>query len=145
MEELKSCRICGRLFESDKSINVCPVCIASEDTDFIKIREYLYEHPHSSIYEVATVLGITINKIKSFLREGRIEIVEKDNQFLTCETCGKPIHSGRYCDECLKHNVSEVKGVFSGNPPSRLDSNSKSKQEETKLKFHSNGSNNYKK
>ena len=74
----------------------------------LKPSENTYiHHSLASIYEVATNLDLTINKIKHFLRDGRIEVVEKDNQFLSCKTCGKPIHSGWYCEDCLKQSKSD--------------------------------------
>jgi predicted amidophosphoribosyltransferase len=42
-----------------------------------------------------------VEKIKRFLREGRLEIVgDSGNMFLECEGCGKAIRSGRYCSDC---------------------------------------------
>lgn len=104
MDELKNCKICGKVYPSNEFANVCPNCTEHNENEFDIIREYLYTHPNASIYEVATNLDITINKIKHFLRDGRIEIVEKDNHFLACQTCGKSIHSGWYCDDCLKQS-----------------------------------------
>ena len=114
MEELKSCKICGKLYQPDALSHTCPNCAQKDEAEFNNIREYLYEHPHASIYEVATNLDVTINKIKHYLREGRIEIVEKDNRFLECEICGIPIRSGRYCDECVKNASHDYKSAFTG-------------------------------
>ena len=60
--------------------------------------------------------GFTINKIKHFLRDGRIEIVEKDNKFLSCQTCSKPIHSGWYCEDCLRQLKADSKSGLSVSP-----------------------------
>lgn len=109
MDELKSCKICGKVLQSSENTSVCPDCVSQYENEYEIIREYLYQHPHASIYEVATNLDITINKIKSFLRDGRLEIVEKDNQFLTCQTCSKPIHSGWYCEDCLRQSKLDQK------------------------------------
>lgn len=114
MDELKNCKLCGKLYQSNAITNACPSCIEHDIKDFETIREYLYQHPHASIYEVATNLEFTINKIKHYLRDGRIEVIEKDNHFLACETCGKPIHSGWYCDDCLKQPSRDSKVSHSG-------------------------------
>lgn len=109
MDELKNCSICGKVYQSNEFTNCCPNCIELENNDFEIIREYLYQHPLASIYEVATNLDLTINKIKHFLRDGRLEVVGKDNIFLSCKTCGKPIHSGWYCEDCLRQAKSDAK------------------------------------
>ena len=55
MDELKNCSICGKVYQSNEFINVCPNCVEHEENDFEAIREYLYQHPHASIYEVAQI------------------------------------------------------------------------------------------
>ena len=114
MDELKNCKICGRLFQTNGIKERCPICIDHDEEDFSKIREYLYVHPFAKIFEVSINLDISINKIKRFLRDGRIEIVEKDNQFLKCEICGKSICTGQYCDECCKSTVHDFRSYFVG-------------------------------
>ena len=116
MEEMKNCKRCGRLHQSNGFSNVCNYCHAQDEADFGKIREYLYEHPFAKIFEVSTSLDISVHKIKRYLREGRLEIVEKTNLFLDCEMCGKPICSGRYCDECFKKVSHDFKVIY--NPQS---------------------------
>ena len=96
MDELKNCKICGRLFQPIGFFERCPHCIDRDEEDFSKIREYLIIHPFAKIFEVSINLNISVNKIKRFLRDGRMEIVEKNNQFLKCEICGKSICSGQY-------------------------------------------------
>lgn len=135
MEELKPCKICGKLFQSNIYINACPDCITQDEADFESIREYLYQHPRASIYEVATNLDITISKIKHFLKEGRIEIVEKTNQFLVCESCGQSIRSGRLCEECAKQPVKEIKSTFFGSPSGKVDGASKQENTGSKISF----------
>ena len=114
MEEVKNCKICGRLFQPRGIYEKCPICIDRDEKDFLKIREYLYHHPLAKIFEVSTNLDISIIKIKRFLREGRMEIREKNNQFLKCEICGKSICSGQYCEECRKSNIPEIKSYYIG-------------------------------
>jgi hypothetical protein len=116
MDELSNCKVCGRVFQANELAKVCQNCTGQDESNYNKLRNYLIEHPRASIYDVATNLDISINRIKFYLREGRIEIVEKDNRFLLCEQCGQPIHSGRCCEECLhKHSTHDYKSVFVGN------------------------------
>lgn len=117
MIEVKNCKKCGRIYEAKYGVNMCLDCIQQDEKDFKKIKEYLYLHPFAKIFEVSTNLDISINKIKRYLREGRIEIVEKDNQFLKCELCGRSICSGQYCDECNKKANYNIKSTYIGIDP----------------------------
>lgn len=113
-----NCSRCGRFFESNGFITLCPNCYEKDQSDFEKIRQYLYEHPRAKIFQVSTDLDISVHKIKRYLREGRLEIIEKDNLFLKCEACGKAICSGVYCDECSKKSKNDFKAVYAGNSDS---------------------------
>jgi len=81
---------------------VCPTCYENDENEFQKIKDYLNVHPCAKIFDVVADLNISIKQIKRYLRESRLEILEKDNHFLLCESCGKSIRTGRYCDECYK-------------------------------------------
>jgi len=82
---------------------ICPECKRADEEDFKRVKEYLYENPGASLSQVSTALDVSVEKIKRFLREGRLEIVNQEgNFFLECERCGKAITTGRFCDECEK-------------------------------------------
>jgi len=54
---------------------ICQDCKKQDEEEFKRVKEYLYEHPKASIIEVSNALDISVQKIKSYLREGRLEIV----------------------------------------------------------------------
>ncbi|MCX7921291.1 MAG: flagellar protein [Clostridia bacterium] len=114
VEELRNCKICGRLFRSISDSSVCVPCMEQDEKNYHRIREYLIEHPLSKIFEVSNELSIPVSRIKRYLREGWLEIVEKDNRFLDCEICGTPIHSGKYCEQCAEKARHEYKSSYSG-------------------------------
>ncbi|NSW90057.1 MAG: MerR family transcriptional regulator [Firmicutes bacterium] len=108
MAELKNCKRCGKLFNYIGGIPICPACKDEEEADFQKIKKYLYENPGASISQVASDLNMGIDKIKKFLREGRLEIIGDDGiPILRCEKCGEPIKTGRFCDECSRSMSTE--------------------------------------
>lgn len=110
-----NCEHCGKVFNSNGFFKVCPGCMERDENDFTKIKEYLYERPCSKIFEVANDLNMPVKKIKRYLRENRLEIIEKNNHFLFCEMCGKPIRSGKYCDECYREFHRNFKTIYVGN------------------------------
>lgn len=121
MSDIKVCCRCGKILITGGFYDLCPECRQEDDSTFDTIRGYLYEHPYASLYEVSTNLNISVRRIKRYLREGRLEIVEKENIFLKCEKCGAPIQSGRYCDGCFAQSAHGYKGTLSQYTPSKTD------------------------
>ena len=129
--DIISCEQCGKLFNSMGFFKLCPVCTERDEKDFSMIKEYLCEHPLAKVFDVANDLSIPIKQIKRYLRESRLEIVEKNNKFLSCEDCGKPIRTGKYCDECYRKFHRNFSTAYVGNVnkkySSRINLNSTNK------------------
>jgi len=107
MPDVRNCRKCGRIFNYLGGPPICPACKQQEEEIFKKIKEYLYDNPGASVTQVSKDLDVSIELIKRFLKEGRLEIVGEEgrNLLLECEICGKAINSGRYCKECERDLV----------------------------------------
>lgn len=114
MDKFANCAICGRLYEANGFRSVCPECLQRDTADFDKIRDFLYIHPRAKVFEVSNSLDIPIPVIKRYLREGRLEIIEKNNRFLLCDKCGKPICSGTLCDDCRNQSPHDFKTFYTG-------------------------------
>jgi len=67
-----NCPVCGKIFDKQGFYEVCEDCFAQYETDFDKVRDYLYSHPNKNILEVSNATGISIDKIRTFLRQGRL-------------------------------------------------------------------------
>ena len=128
MPDVRNCRKCGRIYNYIGGAPLCPACKQLEEDDFQLVKNYLYENP--ALTQVSTDLEMSVEKIKRFLKEGRLEITNDDgNLILECETCGKSIKSGRFCAECerdlaagfrtaAKQIKSEIDSLSSTNPRS---------------------------
>jgi protein-arginine kinase activator protein McsA len=90
--------MCGRLFQSFGT-NMCPVCAEKMDRYFLKVKDYLYEHPDANVFDTSQETGVPEKVVLNFLREGWLSISGMGNM-LECEKCGAPIASGRFCLEC---------------------------------------------
>ena len=112
MDKFANCSMCGKLYESSSLRLVCNECVKQDMSDFDRIRDFLYVHPRAKVFEVSNSLDIPIPVIKRYLREGRLEIIEKNNRFLFCEKCGKPICSGTQCDDCLSQSPHDYKSFY---------------------------------
>jgi flagellar protein len=101
--DLKNCIECGRSFASKDGEKLCKRCLEKKvEDDFKKVRDYLYDHPGADIKEVSEVTGVEEKIILKLLRQDRIEVIDEENSILKCKRCGKPIKSGRMCDDCKK-------------------------------------------
>jgi hypothetical protein len=100
------------MFERIGLENVCPECAPKDEEDFRRIKEYLTEHPGASSNDVMRHTGVSLRQIKRYLKEERLEIVGDNKGFLRCELCGRPLNSGRFCNNCYREGIAmELKGV----------------------------------
>lgn len=114
MSDVRNCRKCGKIFTFLGGSPICPACKQLDEDDFKRVKEYLYDNPGSNLTQVSVELDISVEKIKRFLKDGRLEIVSEDgNMFLECESCGKAIKSGRYCGDCERNLASNLKSTAS--------------------------------
>lgn len=109
MPDIRNCKRCGKIYNYIGGPPICPACREKDEEDFKRIKEYLYQYPGATLSEVSSTLDISVEKIKRFLKEGRLEIVENGgNIILECEKCGKAIRTGRYCKECEKELSNDL-------------------------------------
>ena len=115
--EYRNCVRCGRVFNY-MSLPICEDCARAEEEDFIRIKEFLWENPHSNIIEISKATDVSEKRIMKYLREGRLEIENNDSApLLKCDRCGKPINSGRYCDSCIININSTISDLFEDKKP----------------------------
>lgn len=134
MPDVRNCKRCNKIFNYLGGPQICPVCKEADEADFRKVKEYLYDHPGATMSQISMELGISVDKITRFLKEGRLEIVENSgNLVLECERCGKAIRTGRYCEECSK----EVSRNFSSMAKEMRDriSSEKPKSEKSAMRY----------
>ena len=105
--ELKNCKKCGRMFSDTGGHEFCTKCRLEVEDHFKIVREYVYDHPGTTVNEVSEETGVPKEEILKYLREKKLELASvKDD--LKCQKCGKSIKSGRYCMNCS----SELKKGF---------------------------------
>ncbi|QNU67199.1 MerR family transcriptional regulator [Ruminiclostridium herbifermentans] len=77
MAEPKKCRQCGGTFLYTTNDDLCFSCIQKNELEFQKIKNFLKEHPRSSVALISTTLDISVATIQKFIDEGRLEMVDK--------------------------------------------------------------------
>lgn len=68
----KNCPVCGKLFDGQALYEVCSDCFEQNQNEFSKVRDYLYANPNKNILEIADATGVSINTIREFMRQGRL-------------------------------------------------------------------------
>ena len=112
MSDVRNCRKCGKIFSYMGGTPICQACKQLDEEDFKRVKDYLYKNPGSNMGQISEELEISVEKIKRFLKDGRLEITSDDgNMILECETCGKAIKSGRLCDECERNLAAGFKST----------------------------------
>ena len=107
--EIRQCDFCRMPYQS-LGTKICKDCSIALDEDFIKIREYLYDHDRAGVEEVCEETGVSKKSVMHLLKEERL-IVGDDgdsNSILRCESCRKPIRTGRMCAQCKKEVLSAI-------------------------------------
>ncbi len=100
-QNIKECVNCHRVLPSDYAYNICPKC--KEDELFSRVKDYIRTHDVNE-YMVANEFQIPLRKVRSWIKEGRIEYVDKDTRIVgtKCQRCGKPVTFGMLCPDCMR-------------------------------------------
>ena len=120
MPDLRNCRRCGKMYNYLGGPPICMDCKNADEEVFKKVKDYLYKYPGAALSQVAMDLEVSVEKIKMFLREGRLEITEDSNVILECERCGKAIRTGRFCKECQNELGNDFSDTI-GKTPDRIE------------------------
>lgn len=96
--KLGNCKRCGKLYLRMRDF--CDDCYQKQEDDFLKVAEYLRDHPGIIIQELSEETQVSILQIRQFILEGRILVGNFPNLSYPCENCGTMIRTGKTCDIC---------------------------------------------
>ncbi len=132
---VRSRTICKRLFSYLSGPVYCPTCRDKMEEKFQEVKAFIQENPGVHIQEVADSCEVETAQIRQWLREERLELTEGSPLMLSCDGCGAPIRSGRYCDKC-KANVSNgFKDILKSNSRQNQDTFRKKEDGGSKMRF----------
>ena len=110
--DARNCPRCGKVYNHVIGY-VCRECQKAEEAEFEGIKKYLEDNPLCNMQELSEGTGVSIKKIMQYMRDGRLVTSEGMKGELSCESCGKAIESGRYCDSCLIDMNNKINSLFS--------------------------------
>jgi len=120
--EIKQCDFCRRLHQTLSS-KTCRDCLVMLDEDLSKIRKYLYDNEGAGVEEVSEATGVPKKSIMFLLKEERLSVVEGSGDgsrgMLSCESCKKPIMTGRLCVSCKKEVMSAMQNAAPAPAPKK--------------------------
>lgn len=112
MPDVRNCKRCGKIYNYIGGVPLCHDCKKQDEDDFKRVKNYLYDNPMASIVDVSRELEISVQRIKNYLKQGRLEIIGGDgNMILECELCGRSIRTGRFCEECTNALSKDIKST----------------------------------
>lgn len=132
---VKNCRLCGRIYNYVTGPNICPACREGMEAKFQEVKEYIRNHKGCGIAEVSEACDVEAGQIRQWLREDRLEVTEDSAIFLSCESCGAPIRSGRFCEKCQASVTKDLKEVINAGRPVAPKPAHKKDEEGPKMRF----------
>lgn len=112
--EVKTCKHCKKLFNYLGGPPICSGCKDKLEAKFVEVKEYVRDNPKVGINEVSEAMEVSTNQIRRWIREERLCFSEDSGVGIDCESCGKIIRSGRYCEACKAKLNTEITGIYQG-------------------------------
>ena len=132
--DIKNCKGCNRLFQHIGGPVLCPACREALEDKFAEVKEYIYNNPGTSIVQASEATDVSTKQIKQWIREDRLVLSEATPDGITCEHCGTPICSGRFCEKCKTKMANEL-GATIRRPSSPAPAERKTEKTGNKMRF----------
>jgi len=94
---------------------------------FFEVRDYIYKNPTANMAVVAEENDIPIQQIKKWVRQERLTFSKDSGISIDCESCGKPILTGRYCKDCKGKMTNTFSSVYVEKPAENKPNKTSSK------------------
>ena len=99
--DIRNCSRCGKMFSAVTGKTICHHCEKEEENDFRKVKEYVDEYGEATLEMIVRETEVSLKRVSKFIRDGRLEISRGLRDAFRCESCGAPILTGRYCEQCF--------------------------------------------
>lgn len=110
--EVKNCKTCGRLFNYLGGPRICPACKEELEKKFQVVKDYIRDNPHSTMNDISKDNDVEVAQIQQWVREERLQFTADSPIKLSCENCGAPIRTGRFCEKCKREMANDLTNAF---------------------------------
>jgi len=131
---VRNCTRCGRIFNYVAGQSICSQCKGELETLFKEVRTFIRRNPQASIQEVSEECKVETKQIRQWIREERLSFTKESGVGIECEKCGKTIRTGRFCDDCKKETLDDLKSVGRQNS-APIESPSKPEERKNQMRF----------
>lgn len=132
--DVRNCRKCGRIFNYVVGPFICPRCREAMENKFQEVKSYVKENPGVSVPEVSEACEVESAQIYQWLREERLELTDGSAITLSCESCGRSIKSGKYCEQCKRELTTGFNKAIAKERPREQDKHEK-KDSSSKMRY----------
>lgn len=133
--EVRNCKQCGRMFNYMGGVPLCPKCKDKLEDKFAEVKEYVRQNPGATIQMVSEDNDVSVQQIKQWIREERLEFSKDSPVGIECEICGASIRTGRYCEACKKSVTDGFRQAIATPPPVVQPDKSKRSKDSDKMRF----------
>ncbi|MBQ7480425.1 MAG: flagellar protein [Lachnospiraceae bacterium] len=109
---VRNCKNCGRLFNYIAGPPICPECKDQVEKKFQKAKEFVRNTAHATVSMVAEEVDVSEQQVKQWIREERLVFSDATVAGVTCEVCGEPITTGRFCAKCKNQVMNDLNGAI---------------------------------
>mgnify|MGYP003593124126 FL=1 len=114
---LRNCSRCGKMFNYIAGPIMCENCKKELEEDFQKVKKYITDNPTASLKQITDDNNVKTSQIREWIREERLMFAKESPIQLTCENCGAPIQTGRYCAKCKGTMANGLNNAFAKPKP----------------------------
>ena len=115
--EVMNCRNCKRLFNYSTGPMICPACKDKLEKKFGEVKQFIRENPNKNISEISKEMDVSVQQLKTWIRQERLCFTDDSAVTIECEKCGAPIKTGHYCEKCKKEVVNTLEGLYGHETP----------------------------
>ena len=86
--DVRNCRQCGRLFNYLSGPQICQACRDALEEKFQQVKEYVRSNPGATIQMVSEDNDVTVQQIRQWIREERLEFAADSPVGIECVQAG---------------------------------------------------------
>ncbi|MEK0312360.1 hypothetical protein [Cohnella sp. 56] len=105
------CPGCGRIYQINLR-QLCANCAAAEDALMALMEKELRSNRKLTTEELAERVSERPEKIRAWIRKGKLKVYDYPNLADACDLCQAPIRKGKLCQNCSTRIRGEVQHAY---------------------------------